>query len=142
MNKKELAELLDGCEYGSEISDDLAEEAKDSGLVVVFCASDDLALFAGAIDDEIGAWNGTVAQIIKSFDGVLFIDEDDIEEWEEEGREIPPIAQVLIEREPEDDGVFIAPWRCSTLFPYEPFNVMEDGELYCIGIVFDLSEIK
>ena len=42
MTAKELAELLNGREYGNEITSDEEKLAKESGLVVVFGYSDDM----------------------------------------------------------------------------------------------------
>lgn len=79
MTPKELAERLNGREYGSEITLEEMHIAKEFGLVVVFGASDDLMEFRGAIDDEGGCFGGGtvyfdqngVAQddeVIKSFE--------------------------------------------------------------------------
>ena len=50
---KELAEKLNGIAYGDSF-DDVKQEAKESGLVIVYGASDDLMEFDGAIYDEGG----------------------------------------------------------------------------------------
>ena len=41
--------------------------AKDSGLVIVYGASDDLMEFEGAIEDEIGCYDGDTIHITKQF---------------------------------------------------------------------------
>lgn len=51
MEARELAEKLNGRTYGDSF-DDVLEEAKQSGLVIVTGASDDLMEFNGAIYDE------------------------------------------------------------------------------------------
>ena len=48
MNKEELAKLLDGRKYGSELSHEEGLAAEAAGLVVVFGASHDLMEFRGA----------------------------------------------------------------------------------------------
>lgn len=53
MTKKELAERLNGRQYGDSF-EDVLEEAKQSGLVIVTGALDDLMEFEGAIRDEGG----------------------------------------------------------------------------------------
>ena len=59
-----LAEYLHGREYRSELTRGLAAAAKAAGLVVIYGASDDLLVFEGAIDDEVGACRGTTVYII------------------------------------------------------------------------------
>ena len=54
---KELAEKLNGRAYGDSF-DDVKQEAKESGLVIVYGASDDLMEFDGAIYDEGGCFDG------------------------------------------------------------------------------------
>lgn len=57
MTKKELAEKLNGRQYGDSF-EDVMEEAKQSGFVIVTGASDDLMEFAGAFRDEGGCFDG------------------------------------------------------------------------------------
>jgi hypothetical protein len=52
MTKEQLAEKLNGVQYGDETNMDVEREARESGLVIVFGASDDLVEFRGAINDE------------------------------------------------------------------------------------------
>lgn len=54
MTKEELAQRLNGREYRNEITPLDIKEAKDSGLVIVYGASDDLMEFEGAISEEFG----------------------------------------------------------------------------------------
>ena len=54
---KELAEKLNGRAYGDSF-DDVKQEAKESGLVIVYGASDDLMEFDGEIYDEGGCFDG------------------------------------------------------------------------------------
>lgn len=63
MTKEQLAEQLTGREYGDEVSPQEAVMAKQSGLVIVHGASDDLMEFRGAIDDELDANNGRTALV-------------------------------------------------------------------------------
>ena len=54
---KELAEKLNGRAYGDSFND-VKQEAKESGLVIVYGASDDLMEFDGALYDEGGCFDG------------------------------------------------------------------------------------
>ena len=156
MNKKELAELLNNSNYYDDLCNKvskLSKDAKESKLVIVYGVSDDLLEFGGAIDDEIGAYNGTTAMIIKTKKGIKFLDEDgDDGDWigqrsdksfltytdDYTGYEFP-ITEIKAEWSPDDID---CSWRISTKLPHETFNVMEDEELFCIGIVFDFDDIK
>lgn len=69
MNAKELAQMLDGREYGAEISHEEIQLAKTYGLVVVHGASDDLMEICGAINDERDCYEGGTFSISKA--GIL-----------------------------------------------------------------------
>ena len=66
MNAESLSKKLNGCEYRDEVSTEVANEAKECGLVIVFGASDDLIEFRGAIYDEVGAYDGGSAFVAKN----------------------------------------------------------------------------
>ena len=55
MTAKELAEKLNGREYGNDITDEEATAAKKAGLLVIYGYSDDNIEFRGIIYDERGA---------------------------------------------------------------------------------------
>ena len=69
MTAKELATALTGRKVGMEITSVEFDRAADAGLVVVFGYSDDNVEFRGAIDEEVGAWNGTTIHVTP--DGLL-----------------------------------------------------------------------
>lgn len=115
MTLKEFAQMLDGSEYLNEITKEEKALAKELGFVVVFGYSDDNAELRGAIDDEIDCFNG----------GVL--EHDDL-----------PSA-VYADWCPEDID---CSWAYRTSIPHENFNIYENGELYCVGIVCDINKPK
>lgn len=137
MTKEQLAERLNGREYGSEISDEEAREARAAGLIVVFGASDDLTEFRGAIDDEAGAYDGADHILV---DGKVFTEPDCECEWakaastaaKERGRKIEALWCA-------EEGYS---WTFKTDIPHASFDVMEDGETYCRGIVFAIREAR
>lgn len=140
MNAKELAAKLNGRETGKEISKVEAAEAKKHGLVVVFGASDDLIEFQGAIDEEVGAYDGTEAILTKL--GVLVSECGDGEDC--------PYFQAIEQRHVEagnvveavwDDGSGPA-WTFKTSIPHETFEIMEEGSVWCVGIVFSIDDVK
>lgn len=102
----EFAEKLNGREYGEEMTPLEEQEAKKLGFVVVFGYSDDNTEFRGAYDDEIGCF-------------------DDGRVYENEGKYI--------------DAVWCKngySWIYKTNIEHAVFDIYEDGEKYCRGIVF------
>ena len=142
MTKEELAGKLDGREYRKEI--DLAEEksAKEARLVVVFGVSDDLMEFRGAIDDDVGAYDGGEALVDAR--GLLpsrsDIDDDVILEDFFARRKLAWLIEALWCAEGEWR------WTFRTDIPHATFEVGEtDGNEtnpYCRGIVFSLDDLK
>lgn len=123
MTAKELADLLDGREYGNEITASEAKAAAEAGLVVVFGASDDLIEFRGAIDDEGGCFNG----------GIIYFDRDGVaQDGEEKEFSIKAIWC----------GQNDYSWSYEADFPHRSFAILEDGEPYCRGIVFSVDDLK
>lgn len=135
MTKEELAALLTGREYRSEITKQEAAQAKADGLVVVYGASDDLMEFDGAIHDELGAYNGTTAHLTNQ--GLLTndCDHDECPHYEKLKNQAATIAAGWC----EEDGYS---WTFSTEIPHATFEIVEDGEPYCRGIVFALADVK
>jgi hypothetical protein len=138
MNAKELAAKLDRSEYPLRIDKKLRAEAAESGLVIVYGQSDDLMEFDGAIYDEIGCYEG----------GTAFVDEagllparDQIEGDEGLKRlfERMPKSQ-SIEAQWCNEGSYS--WTYKTDGPHKTFDIVEDGENYCRGIVFSLEDIR
>ena len=107
MNIFEFADKLNGREYRKEMTLTEEQQAKELGFVVLFGSSDDLAEFRGAYDDEIDCFDG----------GRVF---------EKNGYYI---NAVWCEGEYE--------WIYNTNIPHATFDVFEDGEKYCKGIVFE-----
>jgi hypothetical protein len=135
MTKEGLAAQLNGREYAYEIiTKDEAKEAQANGLVVVFGLSDDLMEFRGAIRDEIGAWNGTTA--ILTPDGLL--------ENECSHDDCPYAAKIAAAAKSKIEAIFDSEgyaWVYKTDIPHSTFEVMEDGEKYCRGIVFSMADV-
>lgn len=137
MTAKELAERLDGSNYELRGQGELVKQAKADGLVIVYGASDDLMEFDGAIDDEVGVFEG--GKVYLNGQGPMRFPGCD-PEW----RECPYYL-----RERERARVITAvwcdndvAWTYKTDIPHETFNIYEDGELYCVGIVFDIKELQ
>lgn len=133
MNTKELAALLNNREYREEITRDEEAQAKHAGLVVVFGASDDLMEFRGAIHNELDAYEGTAAYL--DANGLLVNECEDSEciYFIRLKRKAKNINQIW-----DKDGYS---WVYETDIPHETFDILEDGEKYCRGIVFSLNEV-
>ena len=142
MNAKELAALLNGREYGSEITKPEEAVAKAAGLVVVFGYSDDNVELRGAVHDEIAAYEGATYRMCA--DGILHNWPRDGEEaWSESEAEAyfkskqSGFMEIVAVWMPDET----TSWAYRTEIPHKTFDVMEDGEVFCRGIVFALSDV-
>ena len=134
VNKKvreQLAEMLDGRQYRSETNEAILDFATKNDLVIVFGASDDLIEFRGAIDEEQPAWNGDFHYFDKEGD---FIDYEDTESYQ---GEINVIQSKWCPLELPNVS-----WSYSTEIPHSTFQIKEDNDVYCIGIVFSINDLK
>lgn len=141
MTPQELAARLDGREIGREITPEEEKLAAENGLVVVFGASDDLAEIRGAVLDEVDCYEG----------GIFHIDPRGVrDDWTDGEERDKDEARKFFQREGMPAVCVNATW-CDPDKPGKPswsykvhagragfgeFRVYEDGELYCVGIVF------
>ena len=133
-NVERLAKLINGREYGPRVlTKEEATEAKGKGIVVAFGYSDDLVEFEGAIHDEAGCYEGGTIHLSK--DG-LFHSECECEcKWAKAAREKFQTIKAVW-----DD--FGSPsWTFETDIPHETFELIDDGEVFCRGIVFDIKDL-
>lgn len=140
MTKEELAAKLNNREYLNEITSEEKIITENNNLVVIYGYSDDTIELVGAIHDEINAWEGTNFRITK--DGVApkwdDIDRDDEREAEEYFRKKNlPFAKVNAEWDKNGYS-----WFISASIPFAPFDIVEDGEKYCRGIVININDIE
>ena len=132
MTKEQFAAILNGREYGKELHPTERDFAKECGLVVVYGYSDDNMEFVGAIDDEVGCWKG----------GIFYLDEAGLWGNECENEACPyakkeqgkckTIRAVWHEKKGEPC------WTYETEIPHAKFNIYENGDLFCVGIVFEM----
>lgn len=131
-----FAATLAGATYRNVLTREQAKVAKEAGLVIVYGQSDDLMEFDGAIYDEAGAYNGTVVMVDPKG---LLPDRESIEDDD--------VLQDYFERKPKaatiealwsSDGDYS--WTFRTRIPHATFEITEDGEPYCRGIVFALED--
>jgi hypothetical protein len=127
-----FADKLNGSEYGHEGSRELWAEMKAAGIVAVFGASDDLMEFRGAIYDEASFYGSGTAYVTPEG---LFEDCDAGCKYAKSAKAsaTPIKALWCAPGEPS--------WTYQTGLPHATFDVMEDGEVYCRGIVFSLNSL-
>ena len=140
VTKETMAGWLDKREIGEEITEQEARHARESGLVVLFGASDDLVELRGAIEDESGADGGTVFKLDQA--GIvpdwLQVDHDDEDECREyfarsDGNKSTVTAKWCAEGDYS--------WTYETAIPHATFEVVENKQPYCRGIVFELAAL-
>lgn len=142
MNKKDVADLLHGREYSLSIEPDLKEELKRSGLYVVYGASDDLIEFDGAICEEayMQSDDGTTVLIdkdgpIPSRDDMEEAEDDELQAWLDRKK---GAKKIIAKWGNNDIG---ADFTYETDLPHETFDIMEDGEIYCRGMVLSIEDL-
>ena len=111
MTKEELAEMLNNRAYLHETTPEIEQLAKDNNLLIVFGCSDDLCEFRGAIFEEFDCYEGGT------------ITHNDLQK--------PIKALWCSDRD--------CSWSYETELPHAEFNIYDDDELYCIGMVIDLN---
>ncbi len=136
MTKEQLATLLNGREYPLEMHD-LEGQAKADGLIVIFGASDDLMEFRGAVHDEMGAYEGTTALV--DAEGLLpsreeIKDDDELERFFHRRKTARKIKALWCAG-PDYS------WTYETDIPHAEFDIVEDGDKYCRGIVLALADL-
>jgi hypothetical protein len=131
MNKEQFAAMLNGREYGNEITRGECDIAKELGLVVVYAYSDDNMEFRGAINDEVGCWDGGTAYLTGNG---LFNHESDCCDCPYAERERTKCKTVKAVWHNGGNPC----WTYETDIPHATFNIYEDGELWCVGIVFEM----
>ena len=151
MNLKEWAEKLNGREIGDEVTSAEAKQMADEGVIVAFGASDDLLEFRGALYEECGAYEGTEGNIFKNKDGeIKLINERFFNELDDLDDNLHDLIIDLVEKQIESMPIIKATWcpkelktswLIETSIPHETFDIYEDGELYCRGIVFHADNV-
>jgi hypothetical protein len=138
LTKESLAAMLNGREYRKEITRAEAAQAKEAGLLVIFGASDDLLEFRGAFDDECGAYGGCDARVhsagvLPSWDDMDKDDEAEVEKYFSlKGK------TRLVTADFDVDGYT---WIVSSHVPHAMFEITDDGEAYCRGIVIAIADL-
>jgi hypothetical protein len=90
--------------------------------------------FEGAIMDEIGCYNGGTAYLDATGLWVNECEDEGCPYAEREQAKCKTIRAVWNGGEPC--------WRYETEIPHAKFNVYEDEELFCVGIVFEIAALR
>jgi len=136
LSVKELAAKLDGRKYLHEMNDEERQQAIESGLVVLYGRSDDLAVFDGAICDETGACECGLISAIYLTHNKVFVNECSNPRCPYCEREMAKCSRIIVRM--SADGF----WFYTTDIPHATFRIFEDGVLYCIGIVFHKDSLE
>jgi hypothetical protein len=130
----EWAELLNGREYGLEITKEEETQAWEDSVYIIFGASDDLIEIRGQETEELGCFEGGV--VMFNGDGILTNECEDPQ---------CPYWQKLCDTAKEVEAVWDSEgysWTYKTDIPHATFDIMEDGEKYCRGIVFHKDSLS
>ena len=128
---KKLAKELDKSEYGFDLTNEQKQYCKENEIVVVFGCSDDLMEFRGAIYDEFDCYEGGTCYLTK--DGI-FIEECDCKYAKQAKEKCKKIEAFWCKSE--------WCWEYKTDIPHETFEIWEDNEPYCKGIIFYKKELE
>lgn len=138
LTKELLAMALNGREYPFALTDEEQSQAAAAGLVVIFGSSDDSFEARGAVTGQQYVYDhGTVL-----IDGKGILPERDNIDDDTEIRDF--IAREPLAKKVEAIFGTVAPepsWTYSTALPHATFEIMEDGEVYCRGIVISVADL-
>lgn len=143
MTKEDLAALLNGREYLTEITGDEIEQARQAGLVAVFGFSDESVVFRGAFNEEVDAC-GAVSQVIH-FDAEGPMASEDELESDEVYLKLHRVYEVALEVRRKALSVRVGwdrngySWWIETDHPHVVFDILERGDPFCRGVVVDLN---
>lgn len=113
---KDFVSKIDGFEYPANKLYQLSNEAKENGFLIIFGMSDDLLVMQGLINNEIDANNGTQVKV-----GTIGVNVNVI--WA-----------------PQDKPN--TSWEIKVDCPHETFNIMEDGDVYCIAVIIHKDDLN
>ena len=132
MTIQEFAKMLDGREMDSETTPTEESQAHELGFVILHGYSDDGAEIRGAIHEEVDCSNGGTIYL----DGERLLEECECEcsYYQLAKEKCKTIEVVWNDHE-------LPCWTYETDIPHATFDIMEDGEKFCRGIVFDIKSL-
>lgn len=126
-----IASMIDGREYREETTPEIEQLAKLNGVVIAYGASDDLLELRGAVDDEVGAWDGVIVKFNSGGIVKNDCDYDDCPYFKKISENAHSVELIW------DSGNGLS-WQFHTDILHKTFMIYEDGEKFCEGIVFEL----
>lgn len=147
MDAQEFANVLDGRdrELREEIAENEEAIAMAVGLVVVYGVADDLMVFHGALSAEFDACSGEPVYVNADGFAVPDVNDcasgEDCPHWQAMRDEASKTAMSIKPVWCEDEAcrADAIPWTFKTDIPHATFNIMDDGKVFCRGIVFALK---
>lgn len=133
-----VAKQLHGCTYPLRLGKETEAQLKDAGIVIVHGNSDDIMSFSGAIYDEVSCYDGGTALL--DAEGLLSESTEDMSE-EELRHHLDRKTRAMAIHALWSDHAGPA-WTYNTEIPCQTFEVIDDGEIYCIGLVFSLGALS
>ena len=139
MTKEQFAAMLNGRQYGDEITKEECQLAKGCDLLVAFGYSDDNIELRGIIEDEIGAWEGLTLHIFLTANTDKTI-------YHKAGHEPSPFASFLQLKPLTIEAIWCpdnldTSWLIKANVDCANFDIFEDDDLFCRGIVLDKKDI-
>lgn len=129
MTAQELAAQLDARQIGQEITPDEAKDAAKNGLIVIYGASDDLCEIEGSIRDEVGCYDGGWLYLKKTH---IYSRDCEDENCPHETKALDQYAHIEIKWNGSGEDFC---WKYKTDLPHATFDIYDDAEKYCRGIV-------
>lgn len=134
----DLVNLIGNHEYGDDIPASAISLADQIGAAIIYGYSDDGIIVEGAVQDQAGVYGGTTVWVDE--EGFLPINENqnctdaEIETISDYRKLVKRFDRsVKVEAIEEQDGYY---WQYKTDWPHKTFEITEDGEPWCKGIVF------
>jgi hypothetical protein len=139
MTKDTLAALVHGRRHDHGLSIALTEGAKEAGLVIVMGGGEDYIELHGALEQEWGVYGA--AEILLTREGIF-----DTHECGEPCRYFTA-ALKHAQRCGQTlrvvwNATTFPTWHFQTTIPHATFDILEEGQVFCRGIVFHLDDIE
>lgn len=133
----DLVQLIGDLEYGDNIPETALNLAHQIGAAIIYGYSDDCILVEGMVADEAVAHGGGTFYVYSQ--GFLPLNSDltlgeEVTTLNECRKLVRRFGKsVKVEVIMEQDGYY---WQYKTDWPHKTFEIKEDGEPWCKGIVF------
>ena len=129
----ELIKLLNNRNYCDEITPEIKEFATKNNLVIVYGASDDLMEFTGAIHEEVDCYGGGEAHLIGKELATNLCDDPLCPYYKKNFLDAIEIKAIW------GEGGYS--WTYETKIPHKTFDIIDDDDKYCRGIVFSIEDL-